>query len=299
MRQLYPRASRLRFFVLVAALSVITLSASSPIYSAATGVRFTGHTFKSPAAAAAGTAATPDCSKAAGLEVVQRLHLNDTEVTDPVYKVLCGSFTGPGSQTMVVSLMGPGSSGMLDWVVFRWAGNAWELLMKRHQSAVLTAAGSDIRETVSIFRAGDSRCCPSGGTKARLWHWNGTRLVAGAWKQVTPPKSSTGAILHLYVFASPSRNILCRLGDEDLATCLTVKPPRSVHMSRNGHLSLCRGTRCIGTGRFGGVPTLGYGENNAYAGYLCRSQRVGVTCTDTKSGKGFLINSASVRRVGP
>jgi hypothetical protein len=129
-----------------------------------------------------------ECSKAAGLEAVQRLHLNDPEVTDAAYTVLCGSFTGPGSRTMVVSLMGPGSSGMLDWVVFRWAGDGWELLMKQHQSAVLTAAGSDIRETVSIFRDGDSRCCPSGGTKARIWHWDGARLVATPWKQVTTGK---------------------------------------------------------------------------------------------------------------
>jgi hypothetical protein len=168
MRQLYPRASRLRFFLVVAAVSAVTLAASSPIYSAARGGHLIGHTSKSPTAAATGTAATADCSKAAATEIVLRLHLNDTEVTDPVYTVLCGSFTGPGSRTMVVSLMGPGSSGMLDWVVFRWAGDAWQFLMKQHQAAVLTAAGSDIRETVSIFRAGDSRCCPSGGTKAHM-----------------------------------------------------------------------------------------------------------------------------------
>lgn len=89
----------------------------------------------------ASTAVDADCSKAAALEVVTRLRLNDPEVPNPIFKVLCGSFTGPGSQTMVVSLSGPGNTGMID-------------------------------------------CCPSGGKKARLWHWDGARLVAGPWKQV-------------------------------------------------------------------------------------------------------------------
>jgi hypothetical protein len=206
---------------------------------------------------------------------------------------------GPGSQTMVVSLWGPGNTGYIEFAVFRWDGEAWQFVMKQPAAASITAAGSDIRQTLPIYRPNDNRCCPTGGTKTRIWHWNGSRFVAGPWKQVTPPKSGTGAILHLYVFASPSRNILCRLGDEDLATCLTVKPPRSVHMSRSGHISVCRGTQCIGTGKFGGVPTLRYGATNAYAGYLCRSKKVGVTCSDAKSGKGFLISSAGVRAVGP
>ena len=75
--------------------------------------------------------------------------------------------------------------------------------MKRHQAAVLTAAGSDIRETVSIYRAGDPRCCPSGGKKARIWRWNGTRLVAGPWRQVTPGAATSG------YFKTPSGNIVC------------------------------------------------------------------------------------------
>jgi len=122
--------------------------------------------------------------------------------------------------------------------------------------------------------------------------------VAGPWKRVTPPKSGGGATLHLYVFDSPSRNIHCRLGDEGLANCQTVKPPLSVHLTYNGHISVCRGTRCIGTGR-STAPTLGYGKKDAFGGYRCRSEKVGVTCTGAKSGKGFLINRAGVKRVGP
>jgi hypothetical protein len=243
------------------------------------------------------SSASGDCSKAAGLEAVQRLHLNDTEVTDPVFRVLCGSFTGPGSLTMVVSLIGPGSSGMLDWVVFRWAGDEWQLLMKRHQSAVLTAAGSDIRETVSIFRDGDSRCCPSGGTKARIWHWNGTGFTASPWKQAT-----RGAPV-AKLFYSPSRNIDCWMGDDSQfrgVGCQSARPPQRVNLGADGRLKICRGTRCLGCGcdppdRFG----LAYGRQVTVGRFRCLSLRSGMRCTVIRSGKGFLIHSAGVRRVGP
>jgi hypothetical protein len=162
----------------------------------------------------------------------------------------------------------------------------------------LVAVGGDIRVTTPVFRPGDPRCVPSGGKHARTWHWDGSRFVAGPWKQVTGPKSSPGATLHLYQFASPSRNIGCTLGDEDTAYCLTVKPPRSVSLSHNGRIRVCSGRRCIGSGKFGGTPTLGYGKRDLYAGYLCRSKRVGVTCVYAKSGKGFLINRNGVKRIG-
>ena len=299
MRQLYPRASRLRFFLVVAVISVITLAASSPIYPAARGGHLIGHTSESPAAAAAGTGATADCSKATALELTTRFHLAVLAAGDSVAQWFCGAFVGPGSQAMVIATT-PGTCGLNGWAVLSFTGGDWQLVGSPHigWTFAVTAVGPDIRETAPV-PTGKFQCPLNNGTpRSRIWHWDGTHLVAGPWKQVTPPKSSTGATLHLYVFASPSRNILCRLGDEDLATCLTVKPPRSVHMSRNGHLNVCGGTRCIGTGRFGAVPRLGYGKKDAYAGYLCRSQKVGVTCTDTKSGKGFLISKSGVRRVG-
>ena len=71
---------------------------------------------------------------------------------------------------------------MLYWAVFRWFGSDWQFLMKQRQAAILSAAGSDIAEEVSIYRPGDSRCCPSGGTKSRVWSWNGKRFVASPWK---------------------------------------------------------------------------------------------------------------------
>ena len=249
-------------------------------------------------------AADADCSKGAALEVVQRLHLNDPEVTNPVYKVLCGSFTGPGSQTMVVSLFGPGSTGMIDWVVFRWDGNAWSFLMKRHQAAVLTAAGANIKETVSIFRPGDPRCCPSGGKKARIWQWDGTHFVAGPWTRVQAGAGNTRRVT-IYFF-SPSRNINCQMGDDGKRAygvyCQSNNPPGSVGMGVDGRLRICHGRGCVGNPGEGDVPPatmLGYGRHVTVGRFRCLSQRSGVTCTVIQSGRGFLISRAGIRVVGP
>jgi hypothetical protein len=296
-RQLWTQASRPRLLLVVVASSVVTLAASSPISSAVRGSRATGPVSGSPTARAGGTAATADCSKAAANEVVGRLHLNDPSVADPVFKVLCGAFTGPGSETMVASLFGPGNTGMIDWAAFRWAAGEWQFLMKRHQAAVLTAAGSDIRETVSIYRDGDSRCCPSGGTKARNWHWNGTQFTAGPWKQVTPGEAIEKR------FHSPSGNINCWMFDDTRGAgvgCQSRKSPRRVNMGGDGRLKICRGIRCVGCGCDApATPTLGYGRQISVGRFRCFSQRAGVKCIVIRSGKGFLINNNGVTRVGP
>jgi hypothetical protein len=223
--------------------------------------------------------------------------LNDPEVADPVGKVLCGSFTGPGSQTMVVSLWGPGNTGFIDWVVFRWAGDAWQFVMKEPAGASITAAGSDIRQTLPIYRASDSRCCPTGGTKTRIWHWDGSRFLAGPWKQVTKGDLETRD------FYSPSKNIYCWLGDSSQlrgASCLSRKSPQSVRMDANGGLKICHGRRCLGCGCAPeGVSTLRYGRQITVGRFRCRSQQSGVTCTVIQSGRGFFISRTDIRRVGP
>jgi len=304
MRKLWTCASRRRVSLVVAATCALTLAASSPIYSAVRGGHARGQTSASHA--------TSDCSPAAAREVVVRLHLNDPEVTDPVLKVLCGAFTGPQSQTMVVSLRGPGNTGMIDWAVFRWAQGTWQYLMKRHQAAVLTAAGSDIRETVSIYRAGDPRCCPSGGRKARIWHWNGTRLVAGPWKQVTPGAATSG------YFKTPSGNIVCfhSPGPKDdpqsaLVVCgikSGLKPPPPHRRCKEGgyagdrvvllvtgraHAPSCAGD----PGPFVGLRharLLGYGKAWSGRGLRCTSAFKGLTCRN-KVGHGFFLSRAHWR----
>jgi hypothetical protein len=245
------------------------------------------------------TAAQADCSKAPATEIVLRLHLNDPEVADPVGKVLCGSFTGPGSQTMVVSLWGPGNSGWIEWAVFRWTGNAWEFLMKQPAAASITAAGSDIRQTLPIYRASDSRCCPTGGTKTRIWHWNASSFTVSPWKLVA---KGTGEPSR---FDSPSHNIHCSMFDgsgKDYSRgvgCNSDTPRRMVNMNADGRLTI-RGIPKAWCGcEEPDFPRLGYGRQLTVGRFRCLSLRSGVRCTVIRSGKGFLINRSGVTRVGP
>lgn len=251
------------------------------------------------AGSAAGTSsASADCSKAGAVEVVERLHLNDPEVADPVGRVLCGSFTGPGSQTMVVSLVGPGNTGLIEWAVFRWEADAWQFVMKQPAAAAITAAGPDIRQTLPVYRPSDSRCCPSGGTKTRIWHWNGSNFTAGPWK-VTRGTAEPAR------FDSPSHNIHCFMfdgsgGDYSRGVgCNSDKPRRMVDMTADGRLKI-RGIPAAWCGcREPDFAPLGYGRQISVGRFRCLSQRSGVTCTVIESGKGFLISRAGVRRVGP
>lgn len=245
----------------------------------------------------AGAAATADCSKAAATEIVLRLQLNDPEVADPVGKVLCGSFTGPGSQTMVVSLWGPGNSGFIEWVVFRWDGDAWQFVMKQPAAASITAAGSDIRQTLPIYRPDDKRCCPTGGTKTRIWHWNGTRFTVSPWKATKGEGEPSR-------FDSPSHNIHCWMFDgsgKDYTRgvgCNSDTPRRMVNMNADGRLKI-RGTPKAWCGcDEPDFPPLGYGKHISVGRFRCLSQQSGVTCTVIRSGKGFLISRAGVRRLG-
>jgi hypothetical protein len=305
MRQFWTRAPRSRFLLVAAAISVITLAASSPIYSAVRGSHVTGHSTASPVAAAGGTSVvSSDCSKATARQVVQRLGLevNIFNLPDPVQQVLCGPFTGPGSNAMAVTIAAPTCWPTQNWAVFRFTAGDWQLVLNQpaYLSSPLVAVGSDIRETTGVHRSGDPRCFFKGGTHARIWHWDGTSLVAGPWKQVTKGTAKSRAD-----FFSPSGNISCGIGDYGKRGggifCTSHKPPRTVGMGLDGRLQICRGIACIGNPGIGdvGTPTmLRYGKQITVGRFRCQSLRLGVRCTVIRSGKGFLINSTGVHRVG-
>ena len=80
----------------------------------------------------AAPAVSGDCSRAAARQAVADSHLDDPNVTDPIFKVLCGAFMGSGSQTMAATLFGPGNLGLIGWVVFSWSGTAWTFVMIQH-----------------------------------------------------------------------------------------------------------------------------------------------------------------------
>jgi hypothetical protein len=255
-------------------------------------------------------AASALCSKTEATVVVKQLHLGEADfIPNPVYAVICGAFMGPKSQNMVVSLASGGTSIPFEgWAVFRLAGGTWQLVMRRHDGAQVSAAGSDIRETVGVSRPGDPRCCPSGGTKSRIWHWNGSRFVADAWKQVTPADSSKSG-----AFKTPSANIVCEYfiqigsrASESSVGCvirsgLKPAPPRRpcqeggyagdrVYLGVTGRV---RVPSCAGDpGPYVSVNTarvLGYGKTWSGGGFRCTSAESGLTCRNT-SGHGFFLS---------
>src|SRR5437879_13782719 len=96
---------------------------------------------------------------------------------------------------MAITIGAPTCWGTQRWVVFGFTGGVWQLVLDQRRFIFpLVAVGSDIRETTPVFRPGDARCLPSGGSHARIWHWDGTRLAPGAWTQVTKGKVITQKI---------------------------------------------------------------------------------------------------------
>ena len=254
------------------------------------------------ATSSSGGTAAGHCSKAVAVQVVKRLHLGNADFTSaPVAQVLCGAFVGPGSEAMVASLSIPSCGRTGGWVVFRYAGGTWQPVMERNNGADLTAVGNDIRESQFVLRPGEAHCFPTGGTRARTWHWNGSRFTSTPWKQATPPTAPTTT--HLFNFLSPSHNIWCDSGDEDHAYCVSANLPHSVTLAHDGTVTICNGRRCVGNTKLFGsaTPVLAYGRQNEQGGYRCRSETTGITCTDIlpgkNSGKGFKIDRAGVTRI--
>jgi hypothetical protein len=122
--------------------------------------------------------------------------------------------------------------------------------------------------------------------------------------------ASTPAGIRRVSFYSPSRNLSCVMLDGSRTSsfrngvnCQSVDLPHAVSMGLDGQLKICHGlTACVYPHPgVSDIPkmVLGYGKQITVGRFRCRSEHAGVTCTVIKSGKGFLINSAGITRVGP
>jgi hypothetical protein len=233
------------------------------------------------------------CSKATALAVTTKLGIvPDPTLPSPIAKVFCGPFAGPGSEAMVVSFARGTCLPTSGWAVLRRTGGEWRVVFQRSGFSEIAASGSAIRETVYIWRSGDSPCNPTGGTKVRTWRWNGSRLVSGSRQQT---------IVHLDYFVTPSRNIRCWVGDEDQAICVSRNRPHSATLGATGAVTICRGGRCVQGSSTPKDPVLAYGQVDESGGFRCRSETTGVTCVvkgGKGKGKGFFISRDVVRRVG-
>ena len=274
----------MRFSLAVTAASVVILAAASAVPSASIG----------HAVAAA------DCSETTAGQLVAQHNLNDFDLPNPVVQVLCGSFTGPSSEALAVTIAAPTCWGVQHWAVFSFTGGAWQLVLDKQLWVFkLVGVGSDIREVAPVFRRGDPRCLPSGGKHARIWHWDGARLAPGPWKQVGKGEPQAKG------FYSPSHNIYCGMSDDHtyrLVDCASYKPPQRAALKPSGRVTICRdrGTsnRCNIGNPGEGTPTLAYGRQATVGRFRCRSLRSGVRCFVISTKKGFLISRSGVKRVG-
>ncbi len=253
------------------------------------------------------------CTKTTARLLVERQGMGDPS-GQMSYKAFCGAFTGPDSRTMVVTFLGP--TGPLDWAVFRWTGRTWQFLMRRSAGGSITPAGPDLRQTVSILLPGDSRCCPSGGTKSRIWHWNGSRFVAGPWsegKPASPPRAEKSGF-----FKTPSGNIVCQylvgpsVAFGAVVACAIKSGLKPALPRRACDIGSYASDRLIldARGPVGAPPcasdpsalvgesrasVLGYGETWSGGGIRCASALTGLTCRN-KSGRGFFLSREHWRR---
>jgi hypothetical protein len=275
-------------------------------------------------ASAGGSTVSAECSRAAALRV-GKPYFWDAKYT--VAQLLCGQFTGPGSDAMVVAFAAPTCWPLQGWAVFAFSGGDWRRVLLRRGVFVypLKAVGGDIRETEPVRRAGDARCTPSGGRRSRTWQWDGSRLVAASWKQTqrpaAPPRPSapTKGIPGVGYFKSPSGNIVCAhakgsagvVVECGIHSGLKPKPPYNASCRASGldhnadRISLAATGRtpypraCSGdAGPFVGqsiARVLAYGKTWSRAGISCRSAFTGMTCRN-RSGHGFFLSRARWRR---
>ena len=88
-------------------------------------------------------------------------------------------------------------------------------------------------------------------------------------------------------------------GRSKLVECWTFRPPQKAKLYPGGHVTICRGSerRCK-LGNIGEGPTLAYGKQQTVGRFRCVSRFTGMTCTETRSGKGFLLNRSGVKKIG-
>ncbi len=243
------------------------------------------------------------CSRATARAAMarERLLANPQLGLRAVGQLFCGPFAGPGSRGMAASAAHGVCMPFAGWGAFRYVNGDWELIPGGYHPGILrpgiARSGSDIVEKATIRYPGETVCTAS-GLKKRVWHWNGSRLVAGPWKV-----ASTGpTVVRHASFLSPDRKIWCTI--DARAWCVTLRPEHSGTLTRNGEVEICEGP---GPGSctqnwHDSAPVLRRGQRSELNGFRCAAAANGITCTvlaGAGKGKGFLIDARAVTLVGP
>jgi hypothetical protein len=257
-------------------------------------VRIVGLAVVALSLAFAAPANAQECSKETATRAVNEHELNAFLLPDPVMQVLCGSFTGPGSTAMAVTIAASTCWSPQFWAVFDFAGGAWRPVYDEWTfvAADLEAVGDDLRVTTAVHQIGDGRCGPSGGTEARIFHWDGSRLIAGEPTQVkprTPLESAYFGIARKGECLMTQRWVRCEFTRQGRK--------REAKLSRAGEtaIQLVRRNRCGCDER---PSTNLLPGRTAYVGrFRCEATRFGVRCTIVATGKGFEIDRGRAVRI--
>jgi Domain of unknown function (DUF4232) len=100
-------------------------------------------------------------------------------------------------------------------------------------------------------------------------------------------------------FRSPS-GVECELAvnaskTPALAYCQTISAPRTVRMTRSGHLKICAGADCLSNAPLN-VSVLAVGEYSTLGPFRCQSLTSGVRCR-VPSSRGFMISRSGIKHV--
>jgi len=254
------------------------------------------------AATASGRGAdSSTCSKAAARVAMARYHLlSDPQLPQPVGQLLCGAFAGPGSRGMAATSAHGVCVPFTGWAVFRYQKGSWRLVPGGNQptlGSTISRAGTTIVEH-GLFQRGNESICLASGKRSRVWHWNGSRLVADAWATELP----TGTVQQ-YDFYSPDRKVWCQIskngkspsdlfcGTKDYMHSATLKSVVTVCHAPANDVCLQNWNP--------DAEVLGLGQKLTLNGFRCSTEADAVTCAAVATGKGFRISSAGeITRLG-
>ena len=117
-----------------------------------------------------------------------------------------------------------------------------------------------------------------------------------------PDTGTQPTLVHLGSFLSPDRKVWCRIikdATENDAWC-GIKPTAALAtVTPSGGVTVCN-AYCLQNWD-DKAPVLGYGHRSELNGFRCASAQNGITCTviaGVGQGKGFLINTSGITKVG-
>lgn len=234
-------------------------------------------------------AAAPDCSKTTVRQAAAQAGVANPDFPSEVIGGVCGAFLGPGSRAMGVVLRAQQCAPNRIWTVLGFTDGAWHHVTgpwdRGPRIDGLKTAGDDIREEQPVFRKADDGCVPTGGSRARLWHWDGTRLKAGAFHRAQRPDPRPRA------FRAFGGALACSMRDDHHARrVLCGGRPFGVRLNDVGGVDRCRCKRPHAT------RTLRPGHGRIVGLFACDATTATLSCLFA-NGRGFALTAAGRLRI--